>query len=296
MIELIDLKFQGYEGAIASYLIKTSDGPVLIETGPYSTIGAMKEALENNGYTLQDVKHVFLTHIHLDHAGSAWAFAENGAKIYVHPFGAKNMEDPSKLMSSATRIYGDQMDRLWGTMKNIPGDLLHEVQDEEEFQIGDVTIKGWYTPGHAKHHIAWQIGDNIFTGDVAGCKIGDGPVVPPCPPPDINLEDWKNSIQVLRNANPSKLYLTHFDAITNIDEHLNSLEEMLDDWANWIKKGWESGKTVQELTPEFSKYTTQQLLDLGVDDEGVKVYEAANPSWMSVAGLVRYWTKKAEQS
>ncbi len=295
MIELIDLKFQGFKGAIASYLIKTSDGPVIIETGPYSTIDAMKEALAKHGWDLRDIKHVFLTHIHLDHAGSAWAFAEHGARIYVHPFGAKNMADPSKLMSSATRIYGDQMDRLWGTMKNIPEELLYEVRDQEVFKIGDAAIKAWHTPGHAKHHIAWQIGEAVFSGDVAGCKIGDGPVVPPCPPPDINLEDWKNSIEILRKINPSKLFLTHFDEVSNVAQHLNELEAILDDWAQWIKKEWEAGKSVEELTPEFSKYTTQQLLDLGVDHDGVKVYEAANPSWMSVAGLVRYWSKKAEQ-
>ena len=296
MIQIIDLKFQGFPNAIAAYLIKTSVGPILIETGPYSTFGAIQAGVESAGYQLEEIKHVFLTHIHLDHAGSAWAFAELGATIYLHPFGAKNMADPTRLMESATRIYGDQMDTLWGTMKKIPADLLYEVQDEEEFNFGDTTIKSWHTPGHAKHHIAWQIADNVFTGDVAGVKIGEGPVVPPCPPPDINLEDWKNSIGILRKLNPSRLYLTHFDAIENITTHLNELENILDDWAQWIKVKWEAGGTAEELTPQFSEYTANQLREKGVSEETIKVYEAANPSWMSVAGLIRYWKKKTEAS
>ena len=294
MIHIIDLNFQGIKKAIAAYLIETGSGPILIETGPYSTFDHLKAGTEKIGYDISAIKHVFLSHIHLDHAGAAWALAENGAKIYVHPFGAKNMQDPTRLMESATRIYGDKMDTLWGTMKKIPAELLYQVEDQEIFNLGDTTIKAWHTPGHAKHHIAWQIDDNIFTGDVAGVKIGDGPVVPPCPPPDINIEDWKNSIQVLRNIQPAKLYLTHFNAITDIKTHLDALENILDDWAGWIKERWEANESAEDITPKFMDYTAQQLKRQGLSDKEVETYEAANPSWMSVAGLIRYWTKKKE--
>lgn len=295
MIKLIDLNFLNIENAIGAYLIETSKGPVLIETGPYSTFETLSEGIEEAGYQVSDIQHVLLTHIHLDHAGSAWAFADHGAKIYLHPFGSRNMEDPSRLIESAARIYGDDMDRLWGTMKKISADQLISVADGQELDFGDVLIKAFFTPGHAKHHIAWQMGGMVFTGDVAGVKINGGPVVPPCPPPDIDLEAWKSSIGILRSLKPSKLYLTHFDAIENVTDHLDHLEAVLDDWANWMKEKWEAGLSAEEITPIFMEYTGRQLKQQGVSEEGVKIYEAANPSWMSVAGLIRYWKKKSEQ-
>lgn len=291
-IQIIDLHFKNLDHAIAAYLLPTSEGPILIETGPHSTFPKLKEGVESLGYRIEEIKHVFLTHIHLDHAGAAWALAETGAKIYLHPFGAKNMEDPSRLMESATRIYGDQMDILWGQMKPIPADQLIQVEDGQSFQIGDVQIKSLHTPGHAKHHIAWQVEDIIFTGDVAGVKIDNGPVVPPCPPPDINIEDWKASIEILRQAKPTALFLTHYNQITDIKEHLLDLENILDDWAAWIKKQMQANLTNEEMVPLFMEYTANQLRKAGLDETTIELYEAANPSWMSVAGLVRYWTKK----
>lgn len=291
-IELIDLHFQHLEHAIGAYLLPGTQGPILIETGPHSTFEKLAEGIEKAGYRQTDIKHVFLTHIHLDHAGAAWAFAEAGAHIYLHPFGAKNMEDPSRLMESARRIYQDSMDELWGEMKPIPADQLIQVADQQSFTIGDLTIKSHHTPGHAKHHIAWQVEDVIFTGDVAGVKIDEGPVVPPCPPPDINLEDWKQSIGLLKNLKPTALYLTHFSKIDNVNEHLTRLEIILDDWANWVKDKMIEGLSNDEMVPLFMTYTAEQLRAAGVDELKIKLYEAANPSWMSVAGLVRYWTKR----
>ena len=131
MIHVLDLHFK-VESAIASFLVETSEGPILIETGPHSTFEFLKKGLEKHGYQPSDVKHVFLTHIHFDHAGAAWAFAETGAKVYVHPFGYKHLLDPSKLYNSAKRIYGDEMETLWGDMKSIPEDQLFAVEDKTE--------------------------------------------------------------------------------------------------------------------------------------------------------------------
>ena len=294
MVHVLDLNFLGIDHAIASFLIETSQGPVLIETGPHSTFESLEENVREKGFKLDEIKHVFLTHIHLDHAGAAWAMAEKGATIYLHPFGQKHMADPSKLMASAKMIYKEDMDRLWGRMNSIPEDQLRVVDHEETISIGDSSFTSLHTPGHARHHIAWMMGDILFSGDVAGVKIGDGPVVPPCPPPDINLEDWNQSIDLVLEKNLSKIYLTHFDAIENIDQHLSDLKVILNDWAYWIKEKWESGLSAEEITPEFSSYTADQLRQKGVNEHGVEQYEAANPSWMSVAGLIRYWKKKLE--
>lgn len=292
MIHVLDLHFLSFEDAIASFLVPTSEGPILIETGPYSTFPQLERSVRHVGYELDDIKHVLLTHIHFDHAGAAWAMAEKGAKIYVHPFGAPHLASPQKLYESARMIYGEDMDRLWGAMESIEPSLIHATQHEECITIGDTEIVALHTPGHAKHHISWQIGSTIFTGDVAGVKIGDGPVVPPCPPPDINIEDWLASIDLLLSRQPAEFYLTHFGKITDLQVHMSDLRHMLEDWSSFIKREWEKGTSAEALTPIFSAYTKQQLIDLGVNELGTKQYEAANPSWMSVAGLMRYWKKK----
>lgn len=294
MIHVLDLNFLGIDHAIASFLVETTDGPVLIETGPHSTFENLRTKVEEKGFRLNEIKHVLLTHIHLDHAGAAWALAEMGATIYLHPFGEKHMADPSKLMASAKLIYQDDMDRLWGMMKPVPANKLKVMDHKELLKIGDKTFISLHTPGHARHHIAWQMDNIIFSGDVAGVKIGDGPVVPPCPPPDINLEDWNESIELILNVNPDRIYLTHFDAIENADQHMAELKVILNDWAFWIKEHWETGQSAEEITPKFSAYTADQLRERGVCDHGIDQYEAANPSWMSVAGLIRYWKKKQE--
>ncbi|MBX2841903.1 MAG: MBL fold metallo-hydrolase [Flammeovirgaceae bacterium] len=292
-VNIIDLNFLGIEKAIASYLVETSEGPILIETGPHSAIKNLEKTMATYGYKLNDIKHVFLTHIHLDHAGGAWVFADHGAQIYLHPFGQKHMADPSRLMESARRIYQDDMDRLWGEMRSIPANQLIAVEDKEEIVIGNITVKAWHTPGHAIHHIAWQIGDGLFTGDVAGVKIGDGMIQPPCPPPDINIEDWQNSIQLMKTLEVETLYLTHFGKISNIHEHLENLGEVLLEWANWMKPRFDNNEDPKAVTPVFQEYVRQQLLAKGTDEKGIKQYEAANPAWMSVAGLYRYWRKRS---
>lgn len=294
MLKIIDLKFQGRENSIAAFLLETIDGPVLLETGPHSTINQLKKGIEDHGYSFTDVKHVFLSHIHLDHAGAAWAFAEHGAKIYIHPKAERHLINPQKLMDSAKRIYQDQMDSLWGDMKPIPKENLVIVDHKQKIKVGKTKLKALHTPGHAVHHISWQIGEVLMAGDIAGVKIKEGIIVPPCPPPDINVEDWSKSIRLIKSFRFKELYLPHFGKISNPKPHLIELEGRIKNWANWIRPHWEQGKTVEEITPEFQAYVVKQLRDGGVDGEDLETYELSNPSWMSVAGLMRYWSKKIE--
>ena len=274
--------------------METSAGPILIESGPHSTFETLKKGINDLGFKVSDIQHLFLSHIHFDHAGAAWAFAEQGATIYVHPFGAPHLSHPERLVESARRIYKDQMDSLWGAMNPIPKEQIISVKNEEEFTIGDTTMKAWHTPGHAVHHIAWQFGDEMMAGDVAGVKINGEMVVPPCPPPDINIEDWVASINILRSLNLKTIYISHFGKITNIETHLNELEEILWDWANWMKPHFEAGSSVPEIVPLFVEHVKNQMLEKGMSEAAVKQYEASNPSFMSVAGLMRYWKKKTQ--
>ncbi len=294
MIKVLDLHFLDKSDTIAAFLAETSVGPVLFETGPYSTFSHLKAGLTAHGYQPEDIGHVFITHIHLDHAGAAWAMAEAGATIYLHPFGQAHMHDPSKLVASATRIYGDDMERLWSTMKGIPAGQLKTVEHEGIIKIGDTEITAWHTAGHAVHHIAWQIGTTLIAGDVAGVKIGDAPVVPPCPPPDINIEDWQASLNLIRQLPLQDIYLTHYGRIAgaNIAVHLDELEQELLAWADWMKPHFEAGSDPKSITPEFMAWVQDRLTEKGVSESMLEIYENANPSWMSVAGLLRYWKKR----
>lgn len=290
-IHVLDLHFY-HEHTIASFLIDSGDGWVLVETGPHSTFAQLEAGLKAHGLTANDISDVLLTHIHFDHAGAAWALAKAGATIHVHPVGLPHMASPERLYGSAKRIYGDKMEELWGLMNPIEEAKLHAVEHGAVIEVGNLRFVAHHTPGHASHHIAWQLGDAVFTGDVAGCRIELGPVVPPCPPPDINIEQWKDSITLLKSLNPEVLYLTHYGPIRDIDAHLDQLSTMLDDWASWIKDHMAKGLDAEAMTPLFQSYAKDQLIALGADAHMVDQYEAANPAWMSVAGLMRYWKKR----
>lgn len=293
-VHILDLDFLDESHSIASFLIESSDGLILVESGPETTFEHLDAAIRQKGFDRKDVKHVLLTHIHFDHAGAAWKFAGNGARIYVHPIGLPHLQNPEKLWNSAKMIYQDDMERLWGNMEPIDEKLLIAADDGEVLKIGGLEFKIHYTPGHAVHHNAYELENIIFTGDVAGVRINNGPVVPPCPPPDINIGLWKESLQKLRSLNPEKLYLTHFGMVENPQKHLNELELILDDWANWMKPFFEAGTSPEEITPKFMHYTKNQLKSAGVSHEDLQRYEYANPSWMSVAGLLRYWKLKEQ--
>jgi glyoxylase-like metal-dependent hydrolase (beta-lactamase superfamily II) len=179
-------------------------------------------------------------------------------------------------------------------MHGIEQSQLHTTQHGEIISIGDISFQAWHTPGHAVHHIAWQVGDMLFAGDIAGCKIRDGIVVPPCPPPDINIEEWMESLNLIKNLKLEKIYLTHFGEVKDIKKHINSLKKCLKNWANFIKKRYDKGLSAEVITPQFQLYVQNQLERNSITGEHAAQYESANPAWMSVAGLMRYWSKKAQ--
>lgn len=294
MFRTIDLQFRKQAETIAAFLLESTEGPLLFECGPHSTYSQLVAGLAGLGYKPSDIAHVFLSHIHLDHAGAAWALAHEGAMIHVHPKGAPHLQNPERLWGSAKRIYGDAMEELWGVMKPIAAEKICEASGQEVLQVGEHKIVAHFTPGHAVHHIAWQVADQLIVGDVAGVKIGQGPVVPPCPPPDINLEDWQQSIDLIRNLKPQGIWLTHYGKVETIETHLQELSARLVRYANWMKVYFDKGASPEEVTPLFSAMAARDLTEHGVTSEvALNQYELANPAWMSVAGLLRYWKKRS---
>jgi glyoxylase-like metal-dependent hydrolase (beta-lactamase superfamily II) len=289
-ISVIDLNFFKTD-SIASFLIETDNGPVLIETGPDTTYKNITESLKKFGYSAKDVRCVFVSHIHLDHAGAAWHFADAGATIYVHANGARHMADPSKLFASAKQIYKDDMDRLWGQLKPISQDRIHPTEDGEVITIGDVKIQAFSTPGHASHHNVYLVDGMMFTGDVGGIRIKDGPIFAPTPPPDINVEVWQESIKKIRQLKPSALYLTHFGVYKDVQEHLQGLEDMLLQWTGWIGDRLKQGKTDEAIAKEFEVYFKDIIREKNTDEGLFERYELADPAYMNATGLIRYWRK-----
>ncbi|MEZ0346971.1 MAG: MBL fold metallo-hydrolase [Thermus sp.] len=291
MVRVLDLGFQGAERVIASFLLETPIGPVLIETGPESTYPRLVEGLKAHGVELEAVRHVFVTHIHLDHAGAAWRLAEAGATVYVHPKGAPHLVDPSKLLASAERIYGALLKPLWGELRGIPPERVRVLEDGEVVDLGGVKVQALETLGHASHHHAYRVDGVVFAGDIAGVRIAPGPVLPPTPPPDIHLESWYASLDRLLALRPEALYLTHFGAYQDVEEHLLALRHVLEEWAGWTLSRLKEGLSPEELTRRFEAYWREGLKRAGVDEAGMRLYELADPPYMNLQGLARYWQK-----
>ncbi|HEX7580955.1 MAG TPA: MBL fold metallo-hydrolase [Thermoanaerobaculia bacterium] len=291
-IHTLDLEFQR-RGTIASYLVESGSDLALVETGPDSTWPRLRAALAELGVTPGDVRTVLVTHIHLDHAGAAWRLAAEGATVWVHPVGRPHLADPSKLLASAKRIYRDRMDEFWGTLEPIPEDRLKVAEDGASIRVGKAEIRVVETLGHAIHHNAYVVEGNVFTGDVGGVVIGGGPVLPPTPPPDIDLEAWRRTIDRLRALRPDALYPTHFGRVEHPEAVLDQLGDELAAWAEFVRAGLADGKDEAALVPEFETWATERLIAAGVGEEGRKAYRIALPFAMNVTGLVRYWQRPA---
>ena len=290
-VTVLDLHFQT-AGTVGSFLVRTPEGPVLVETGPESLFGALETALNDQGFALEDIRHVFITHIHLDHGGAAWRLARHGARIYVHPAGARHLVDPGKLLGSARRIYGEDMERLWGRLEPVPQEQITPLEDGQVVRFGGMGFEAIHTPGHAIHHITYRLEDGLFTGDVGGIRIGQGPVIPPFPPPDIDLEAWADSIARMRAAAPTYIYPTHFGIKGDGAAHFDSLEANIQRIGTWVKDQLDAGGTVEDLVPRFQAFMHDLLAEHGLSESAIQDYEIADPAFMSVYGLARYWRKR----
>jgi glyoxylase-like metal-dependent hydrolase (beta-lactamase superfamily II) len=291
-IHILDTRQLGHVGIVAATALETNDGIALFDTGPESTFDNVIVDLRKAGFEAKDIRHVFLSHIHFDHAGAAWRFAELNAKIYVHPRGASHLIDPTKLIASAVRIFGNDMERLWGRIGPIPAERVKILEDNEIVRVPPFEIRAIATPGHASHHHVYHWDDNVFGGDVAGVRIGNGPPIPPFVPPELHVESWLESIHKIRALKPSNLYLPHFGKVNaDVPDHLDALEERVNCWSEWLRDKIRAGSNEQRLRAEFAEYEHSDLRAWGASEEDVQGYEAADPSYMAVGAAIRYWKK-----
>jgi glyoxylase-like metal-dependent hydrolase (beta-lactamase superfamily II) len=297
MIHILDTRQLGHAGIVAATALETNDGITLFDTGPESTFQNVVDALRQHGFSPHDVRHVFLSHIHFDHAGAAWRFA-NGASpartatIYVHPRGAPHLVDPTKLIESATRIFGNDMERLWGKIAPVPAERVKILEDNEVVRVAPFEIRAIATPGHASHHHVYHWDDNVFGGDIAGVRIGNGPPIPPFVPPELQVESWRESIGKIRALNAANLYLPHFGRITGaVSDHLDTVDERVARWSEWLRERIRAGDDESKLRPDFAEYEHDELRQGGASEDDVQGYEAADPSDMAVGAAIRYWRK-----
>ncbi len=292
-IEALDLEYQQTPQVIASFLVYGPDGSVLVETGPGSTLPVLLSRLEEHGVRSEDVRHVLLTHIHLDHAGAAGWWAQQGATLYVHAVGAPHLVDPSRLLASAERIYGDQMESLWGDVLPAPAERVVAVEDGATIEAGGLDFIALATPGHAGHHHVFRLGDVLFAGDATGIKLPDHFWVDlPAPPPDFDLELWKSTLDRLRREEMTTLYRTHFGAATAIEDELDAFEALMEDATALVQTMLEKGLEEDVMLERYIEAMRARAQSAGVDDETARAYEVANPRHMSVQGIARYLRRR----
>ncbi len=291
----LDLNFLNCPNAIASYLIPHQDGLTLIESGPGSTQDELDRNLQELGFRIEEITHVLLTHIHLDHAGAAgWLAKQSGAKVYVHQRGAPHLLDPSKLLASATRIYQDKMDILWGDFLPVPEEQLVILEDGMEIQVGSYTFRALDTPGHANHHMAFILDEICFSGDVGGVRIASADerhLRIPMPPPEFHPPKWRESVTKLKMEKITRIAPTHFGFFDDVEWHLDSVLNELDAAEEWMQMIMPREYSIEDLRKEFLNWAKNRSLKLGVGKVTLDAFEKANPSGMSAYGMKRYWDK-----
>ena len=298
-LDYIDLQFLGAREVIATALLTGREGVAIIDPGPATTLPALEAGLAARGLSFGDIRAILLTHIHLDHAGATGTLIAKcpRAAVYVHAAGAPHLADPTKLLASASRLYGADMDRLWGEVRAVPEDRLR-ITGEERVDIVGHQLSVAPTPGHASHHLSYfhEATGVAFVGDTAGICRGSGRIVlPPTPPPDIDLEAWRRSTTRILAWHPEVLFLTHFGPHRSPAGHFSDLWTRLDDWSRRVKASLEMPGTDADRAARFTEDVMDDLARATSRAEA-QAYAYAGRFDFSWTGLARYWRTRAATS
>jgi glyoxylase-like metal-dependent hydrolase (beta-lactamase superfamily II) len=290
---VIDTYHQGQRGIVASYLLAGPHGLGLVDVGSGATVENVLSGVRAAGFDPMRVERILLTHIHLDHAGATGALLQAlpRAQVAVHRLGAPHLIDPTRLVRSATRIYGAQMSALWGEILPAPQERLQIVDDGERLAVGPGELRVLYTPGHAAHHVAFfdERRGHLFPGDVAGVRLEDPPLIrPPTPPPELNLEDWYASLDRMLSLQPRRLFLPHFGPVDEPGEHIAELRARLRAWGTLALECMRAHLDAEGVARTFAASDLQRLTEVR-GAEVARRYELAANYLMSAQGYVRYF-------
>ena len=299
-ISYVDLNFRNRPGIIATGVLIDPAGVAVVDPGPTSCLEVLTRALAAEGVAIADVRCVLLTHIHLDHAGMTGTLVQQNPKIevYVHARGAPHLTDPSKLLESAGRLYGSQMGTLWGAVLPVPADRVRVLSGGERLTVGSRVFDVEYTPGHASHHVSYfdRAEGLAWVGDTAGVRLGPSQsVMPPTPPPDIDLDLWDESLGRIRAWQPRQLFLTHFGAFDGVREHLDDLGIALREVAEMVRRSLEVGGGEDEQFGAF-RQDIGHYIRRHMSEHDAIAYETAAPLRFNWQGLARYWRKRGRGS
>ncbi len=295
MTRVIDLEFLGQREVIATAVIDTPEGVLLVDPGPGSCLAHLRQELDAAGIGIGDVRGVLVTHIHLDHAGATGTIVREYPRVtvYVHERGAPHLIDPAKLIASATRLYGAEMDRLWGEFAPVPETRVVALRGGEALPFHGHVIDVLAAPGHASHHVAYHDTATgiLYAGDTGGIRIGERPyVLPPTPPPDIDVEAWLHSIEQFRLRQPSGVFVTHFGLHTDAAAHLTMLTDELNAWHRVSRELMDTEDEAVRVTRFVDGVMARIAERIGADAAGA--YGAAVPLDHCWQGLERYWKKR----
>ena len=289
--------FLGENEIIGSYLLAGQMELAVIDPGPGSMVESLLASIREAGFDPQEVTHILATHVHLDHAGAAGTLVRKmpRAQVYVHSKGAPHLLDTTKVVASASRIFGERFKLLWGESESTPQERLNIIEGGDILNIAGRRLEVHYTPGHAVHHVVFfdAHSGQLFTGDVAGVRLqGVDYVRPPTPPPDLDLEAWSDSINLVKSLRPDVLYIGHFGAVKNISEHFDRLREKLYSWGEFVLGAMRDGKNEAEIISMLVEQTKPELLRVSHDPHAIERFEIATNYPMTVQGYMRYWLKK----
>lgn len=294
-LSYFDLQFLGRPHAIACGIVQSDAGVAVVDPGPTTCRSALELGLQEHGIRWSDVRHILLTHIHLDHAGATGTLVREypHLSVFVHERGAPHMADPGKLIDSASRLYGASMDRLWGEIAPVPQGNLVALVGGERIEAGGRTFDVEYTPGHASHHVSYfdRASGVAFVGDTGGVCIDGGYVLPPTPPPDIDLERWRASLDRIDAWSPDTIFVTHFGPVGNVRPHLETLWRNLQEMASWVRHTLDEPGSDEDRSRAFADRLRADMRRQ-MNDVQVAAYPVAAPFEQLWLGLARYWRKK----
>ena len=296
-LDYVDLTFLGRPEIIATAILHGTPGVALVDPGPSTTLDNLTTALTRKGIRFADVRQILVTHIHLDHAGGVGSIVEKHPhiKVVVHERGAPHLIDPSKLIASAGRLYADNMERLWGDVKPLEKQQLQIVSGGETLDVAGREVKVAYTPGHASHHVSYFDTSSrvAFVGDTAGIRRGSGGyVMPPTPPPDIDIDAWHESEKKILAWDPDTLFLTHFGPFQAPRPHFQAMFTNMSEWSRIVRRlladvSLSDDARQTAFTDEVYGEIRRQVGDAEADN-----YTKAGGLNYSWQGLARYWRRR----